>query len=177
MKPSSPHLHPHVLQAERKATHAKLTHRQVNQYRVALPLQLNIQIRAMPWCRDKHKYSYINKLFFSCCVCWHCVQLEGHGREKRKTLPLGMCRRAPGTVSENHFQSRTQLSQSLLAGGTIGITLQMIMDWRKVHLLCAQTPGSRHYPIIVAFLFFFSLFWIKETISWTAGHSSFFFKQ
>lgn len=72
------------------------------------------------------KYSLVERhqqVFFFICFFCQCVQLERHGAWKKRR-PLGMCRRAPGTLSENQFQSKTQLSQNLWAGGSIGITLQ-----------------------------------------------------
>lgn len=82
------------------------------------------------FCWDKNLYLLVERYeqvgvffsFFPCRTWYHRVQLDGHGGWEKR-LPQDRCRWAPGTISENHFQSRTH-SQNLRAEGTIRITLQ-----------------------------------------------------
>lgn len=60
---------------------------------------------------NKHKYSPVERVqkvvVFMLCVLPLCAAGETRWRRRRRRWPVGICSWAPGTVSENHFQSRT----------------------------------------------------------------------
>lgn len=85
----------------------------------------------------------------------------GTRRLRSKRLPLARCRRAPGTVWENHFQSRKWFKDTALTASgqkdPVGLHFCLInMDGRKVHICGMHNlSASLISPSNFSWFFFF----------------------
>lgn len=70
-------------------------------------------------------------------LCVHKLHAAGGtSRPRRNRLPFGRCRRAPGAVLKNHFQSRTSFHRARGQEGPQGTLPSLINMNRKVHTHC-----------------------------------------
>lgn len=105
---------------------------------------------------NKHKYSPVERVqkvvVFMLCVLPLCAAGETRWRRRRRRWPVDICSWAPGTVSENHFQSRTR-PEPLGIGDYSPVWLTWTgQSW--ISIACtASRPLSFHDLISVGFIF------------------------